>query len=995
MDIEGVYYCSRCMLQIEEEEICPHCGYDHRGRGNASPALEIGTLLKERYQLGSVIGTGGFGITYAAWDETLQIPVAIKEFYPEGYVDRDLDESDDVLPMEKYRGQYFIGMEHFMREARVLSMLSEMPGTVKVHDYFEENETAYLVMEYLRGKTLADYLKENRISGKEALTMIRKVIDALAALHRQGILHRDITPSNIMVLPDGSMKLIDFGSATQMSKEQSMVVATRRYAPVEQYDPEGKQLGAWTDIYSLCAVLYEMISGNCIQDCAARLQKDTAVPLNGTSSGLKKYQIRAIMDGLIPEPEKRIQSMEEFRSRLYNLPLPEEVRRRRKFMRRVTGISAAVLAAAVLCGFNFSTGLPLGDKLLYSLHSDGFHVYRSSGELSELVLPESKFGIPVVEIREKAFENERNLKKVVLPGSVKEVGAMAFYGCSFLEEAELKDGVEILKEYAFANCPSLRTVKLPESILYLNDQIFDGNSEYLTVWGIKDGKAEKAAESAGITFAANSDYVIEENGEGTAAIVVCADEDAEIRLPSVIDGKKVTEIRKTDAETAFFSCEQMECVYLPEYLETVPEYFFYNMLVSFDDTPEQKVKKVVFSPYLKSTGKSAFNLSDLEEVVLPEGLEVIEENTFFWSDLKEIVIPESVKRIEQFALANTELKELILPDSVEELGISAFGGCQQLQKVVLSENIEVIPNMLFSGCSSLTELLLPENVREIGAGAFESCGLLEYMEIPEKVTEIGNSTFSGCVRLKYVYIPESVTSISDSAFDMCSNELVIGGKSGSEAERFAKEHNITFDAEDLWEENVIFPERGTVYLTDQADRNVILPTYDKEHHTLVRSVGAESLPDGLISVQFPIWAERIEDYTFSNDRHDGKTAGLKEIVLPETLTYIGSDAFLGCESLKELNLPEGLQEIGHGAFFCCMGLETLMIPDTLIYLNQQSFEYCISLKEARIYADNVPADTAFVGGPFTLCENLTIYAHEGSAAQEYAMNCGIPFEIIE
>ncbi|MCD7715864.1 MAG: serine/threonine protein kinase [Lachnospiraceae bacterium] len=243
MDISGIFFCSRCMRPMEDEEVCPYCGYDHRKEQNKNPALERGTLLHDRYQLGSMIGAGGFGMTYAAYDEVLQTPVAVKEFFPADYARRDTEESDEVFVTEEKRGLFRIGMEHFLREARVLGMMKNIRGVVTVQDYFEENETAYIVMEFIQGVTLGEYVKKKQIKPAELFEMLKDPIDALILLHKQGVLHRDITPSNLLVSADGSVKLIDFGSAAWMDREQSMIVVTKRYAPPEQYGTSNQAMG--------------------------------------------------------------------------------------------------------------------------------------------------------------------------------------------------------------------------------------------------------------------------------------------------------------------------------------------------------------------------------------------------------------------------------------------------------------------------------------------------------------------------------------------------------------------------------------------------------------------------------------------------------------------------------------------------------------------------------------------------------------------------------
>ena len=275
MDIDGKFYCSRCMQEMKEDNsVCPFCHFDHLNETNKSPALDIGILLNGRYQLGAVIGQGGFGITYAAWDETLDIPVAIKEYFPADFVTRNTEYSDDVVIAEDNRKQYLMGMQHFLRESRVLAMMKGLKGVVEVQDYFEENETAYIVMEYIHGMSLDKYVKQHSVSSKALLEMMKEPINALVNLHKQGVLHRDITPSNMLVREDGTVKLIDFGAAAKMQKDQSVIVVTQQYAPIEQYQSKNSHLGAWTDFYGLCATLYEVITGIITQESILREHKD-------------------------------------------------------------------------------------------------------------------------------------------------------------------------------------------------------------------------------------------------------------------------------------------------------------------------------------------------------------------------------------------------------------------------------------------------------------------------------------------------------------------------------------------------------------------------------------------------------------------------------------------------------------------------------------------------------------------------------------------------
>lgn len=274
MELNGAFYCSRCMRKMEDDGVCPHCGLDNDRAENSAPALELYTLLDNRYQLGSVIGSGGSGITYAAWDEKLWIPVAVKEYYPAEWVTRDCSVTDEITVRQEFQRDYLIGKERFLRESRVLAMLQEIPGIVKVYDSFEENQTAYIVMEYVHGVTIDKYMREQGLQQGKILQMMRQPIDALAAVHKQGVLHRDITPNNMLVQEDGSVKLIDFGAAAQIGQQGDIVVLTQHYAAIEQYDRDNGRLGPWTDVYGISATLYALLTGEEPQESVTRLQRD-------------------------------------------------------------------------------------------------------------------------------------------------------------------------------------------------------------------------------------------------------------------------------------------------------------------------------------------------------------------------------------------------------------------------------------------------------------------------------------------------------------------------------------------------------------------------------------------------------------------------------------------------------------------------------------------------------------------------------------------------
>ena len=393
MDIDGKLYCPRCMRVIEREGPCPHCGH---GPDEPRPpmALEPGTLLNRRYQLGSVIGQGGFGITYAAWDETLGMPVAIKEYFPSSEAARDPDESDDLVPLPGHEAVYLDGLNRFRRESNLLASLQGIPCVVKVLDFFGENETAYLVMEFVHGVPVDQWVREAKIRPRDLIAKLRPVLDALVRTHSQGVIHRDITPDNLLVTEDGSFRLIDFGSAVEVERSSGTIVLTRKYAPVEQYGREYGALGPWTDVYGLAAVIYELVSGQEPMESPLRAHHDGMKPLTRMKTGLKRGEAAAVTDALTVAPEKRTQSMAEFRARLYNLPLPEEVRKRKRFIRRVSVAAAVLLLLAALAVANFTTGLPIGDGLLGSFTFDGIWIVREVTQKESRELPELAYPFP-------------------------------------------------------------------------------------------------------------------------------------------------------------------------------------------------------------------------------------------------------------------------------------------------------------------------------------------------------------------------------------------------------------------------------------------------------------------------------------------------------------------------------------------------------------------------------------------------------------------------
>lgn len=282
--------------------------------------LKPGVILKERYKIEEVIGAGGFGITYRAWDPLLQSYVAIKEYYPSGIATRSADSSKVCVPIGQEQREYHRGRIRFLKEAQDVARFQSEPNIVSIYDYLEENDTAYMVMEYLHGCTLKQYIREHggRLDTDHILHICLSVLDALAVVHKAGMIHRDISPENIFICEDLTVKLIDFGAAKQvyLDGEQTMsVVLKPGYAPPEQYAKKDKQ-GPWTDIYALGATLYFAATGEKPEESFGRALEDTIKPVCEVNPEIPHAMSQVIMRAMSVKIEDRYQMVETMREAL-------------------------------------------------------------------------------------------------------------------------------------------------------------------------------------------------------------------------------------------------------------------------------------------------------------------------------------------------------------------------------------------------------------------------------------------------------------------------------------------------------------------------------------------------------------------------------------------------------------------------------------------------------------------------------------------------------
>ena len=307
-------YCYKCMRALNGSTTCQNCGYDNAGKSASEAPYHLirGTKLAGRYLVGNVLGEGGFGITYIGLDTTLLKRVAVKEFYPSGAANRTNTVSEEII-VTKGKEEFFKkGVDRFLLEAKNVAAFSEEEGTVDVLDYFQENGTAYIVMEFLDGQNLKDYINTHGcFKLEELVTRLLPVMRSLSYMHKKGIIHRDISPDNIMFTKRGKLKLMDFGSARYYTNEERKmsVILKQGFAPEEQYRQNGEQ-GPHTDVYALCATIYACITGSVPQSSLDRLVDDTLKKPSELGVKVLPYQEKALMHGLALSRKNRTPDMD-------------------------------------------------------------------------------------------------------------------------------------------------------------------------------------------------------------------------------------------------------------------------------------------------------------------------------------------------------------------------------------------------------------------------------------------------------------------------------------------------------------------------------------------------------------------------------------------------------------------------------------------------------------------------------------------------------------
>ncbi|MBP3854770.1 MAG: leucine-rich repeat protein [Ruminiclostridium sp.] len=653
--------CPYCFAAMTEGSQCPDCS-------NYIPAahhLPTGIVLTGRYIIGKVIGEGGFGITYLGYDERLAVRVAIKEFFPRSIAKRSSSSAEIFAETEPDSRRLDHEKDRFLREARTAAHLGGQV-IVGVHDYFEENNTAYFVMEYVNGVTLKVFAEQcgGRIPADELFRLTEPLYAVLTELHGSGLIHGDITPDNIMIA-DGAPKLLDFGSARGSSEWDKTATSfvTKDFTPIEQYRSKGQ--GPWTDIYSLAATLYCCLTGIPPISVLERLAGDKLPPPSAAGIKILPSQEKALMKALNVRSGGRFGNVSEMYEALYKKKFPAERREKRNSPKYAAVIAAAILGIPTACGVvMYGVAVRTAEPVVYT-EVDSFHYYVTadgavidwySGTDTEIYVPPELDGYPVAEFDAASFDLERferqqkesietgefadfggicaypfptddihwNISKIVFPEGIKAIGDCALTECRSLKTVILPEGTERIGIMGFNMCDSLEELHLPDSIWEIGDYAFN-----------------------------------------------CA----------VIKGRLDLPTSLAEISPMTFRQATLDSVNIPDGVTAIGEYAFDGC--SF----------------------TAENAS----LVIPDSVTDIRKGAFrFCQALCSVTLSKSLTAINE----------------------GVFEGCGSLDGVVVPEGVEVIGERAFAYCTSLKKLTIPDSIKEIRSGAFEGCLMLKSVSVP-------------------------------------------------------------------------------------------------------------------------------------------------------------------------------------------------------------------------------------------------------------------------
>lgn len=805
-------YCPHCMKPAEGP-VCASCGGQVNWKAGAGQ-LSVGSLLRgsnnHTYQIGAARGQGGFGITYAAMDLDSGERVAVKEYFPTRCAQRT--QLNQVTPMTGQTETYQGGMKSFLEEAMMLSAVGAVPSVVTVIDYFEANGTAYLVMEFVDGVPLHQVVsKRGKIPADELMPKFQGLLRDLDILHRAGVIHRDISPDNLIWQPNGTLKLLDFGSARSVQDGKSMTVLLKAgFSPVEQYQTRGQ--GPWTDVYALAGTIYYCLTGVIPPSAVDRLDRDDLQPPTALGAELSTEQEEALLWGLTVQPKSRPVSMDIFSQRLYpskpvQISKPEFVQKAaekaaelgktikstietpkpetasnaepaptskqkpkssgskfkgfwanqfrfnpkaagKKFLRLGIVLAALLLLAGIISGIIYlATHGTTKDGFIYELHDSYAKITGYTGDEANVVIPDT--------IRKKAVEY---------------LDSGAFEGCKIITSVTLPDDIYLFSA-VFRECTQLRLVTVEGDVsLYSSD--FAGCTNLRCILFLEQDTYQSHLEH--------------NRFEKMPSVVLCY-----VGQDTGIGQLKTTVVDELGVVYAITNQSKAVVLSLPDGLS--PDILAGRtidgcpIVLSDGTTPGAAGPEPDPEPLYGTTedGYKYMITADRTECWIT-GYTGSEE--YLYTPDKVDGIP--ITGIAEGAFAgNSTMESIWMPFYLETVEADAFKSCSNLRDIYVYSDVSAAAGA-FAGCSRLRCLVRTENVSVGGLGLPASCevyphgmetgaGALDYVEVDNSgniyaVTEEDRAVLmSVSVSADCVVIPDTVVWVYEKALDRVDSDVII------------------------------------------------------------------------------------------------------------------------------------------------------------------------------------------------------------------------------
>lgn len=975
MLIQAKNRCINCFKELNSADATCSCGFKESNYQPAAHWLAPGTILEDRYCIGRVLGAGGFGITYVGYDLTLDIKVAIKEFFLSGYNTRNSSVSSEISLGSANKQELFEkNRDKFINEARMLAKLNDEGGIVSVQNYFTTNNTAYIIMEFLDGKTLKDYQQElGKLSLDSTLGIFFPIMSTLEAVHSMNLIHRDISPDNIVFTQNGKVKLIDFGAARDYADDEKglSVVVKHGFAPLEQYRTHGGQ-GPWTDVYALCATIYSCLTNTIPLNAADRACGEALTPACELNGEVSKEISDVLMKGMSVEAADRYQTMGELKEALNNAykatvagtkttsePEAEPKKKSKKpLIITIIVLLLLLLGAGGVIVFNKINEARIeaqeeaerearkNKKEQQKLEESNASSTDAASSEDALVSEEDaefekKLDTirPYLNIDESGkllglTEGGKNLTTIELaiPKEVTSIEQYAFKGQTAIKKVCFENGskLSVICDSAFENCTGLSEIELPDTVTFIGSKAFRNT-------GLKSITFPESVEEIWTEVCLDCQFLEEVNilsDKVTFKSNTSGRYFAGCKLSTVNFGENTTKIDNNLFRDAGFT-SQAEVV-IPASVERIGAYAFYRANVSS--------VKIESGSKLDTIGECAFQHSSIDEFEIPEGVRIIDSKAFANTDIKTITFPRSLTEVwTEVCLDCERLSEVkILSDKVSfKTNTSGrfFAGCN-LSTVLFDEKINKIDNHLFrdAGFASKAEFVVPASIETIGNYAFYKSNLtsIRFME-GSKLDSIGECAFESCM-IDSISIPTGVRIISSNAFRNTNIEKITIPETVTEIWTGAFQGCSNLRELELLSTKVQFRSNTAGYFFDGCN---------------------------LSKVVFPKGLTKMPELMFATAGFAPKT----EIVIPATVESVERDGFKN-SNIYAIRFEEGskISEIRGYAFSKCNDIEKIELPESISFIDKNAFANA---------------------GP-----NLVLLVKEGSYAHTWAQENNYAFEIV-